>query len=227
MEVTQVTESPVSRLLDQLDFKTRRARSRIDVECPGYSGRAHWNFFRKVVLRPGIRDICVLGVYNGRDIAYMSAILEEAGGRNCSIVGVDKFTDTPGTDWPTESQSLSWRQAGFGEPPELRKAQSHLEKLKLGARVSLHQAHATEFLKQTPQLFDFIYIDIAHDYEATITAIDASIPKLRPGGLIGGDDFSDEGTWGVSSAVKDRFENFQLFSNWIWLAQANDYRAPR
>lgn len=224
MAIVQVPHNPLIGLLERFDWRSRRRRSLIDAECPGYSGRAHWRFFSTVLSRPTIRDICVLGVYNGRDIAYMASILESSAVGNYTISGIDKFSDTPGDDWPADVQHVSWREAGFGEPPDMQRALSHLKALGLAANVSLYQARADEFLKQSRQSFDFIYIDISHDYESTTAAINASIPRLNPGGLLGGDDFSDQGTWGVSRAVSERFEHFQVFSNWLWLAESVAYR---
>jgi hypothetical protein len=222
--MVRVKQSPLTRLVERLDWKSQRTRSQIDAECPGYSGRAHWLFFKSVLARLTTPDICILGVYNGRDIAYMAKILQASEASHYTITGVDKFTDSPGDDWPKDVRHLSWRDAGFGDPPEMQRAHSHLKNLGLAANVCLHQARADDFLNNTSQFFDFIYIDISHDYDSTIVAIDASIPRLKPGGLLAGDDFSDQGTWGVGRAVRDRFDQFQLYFNWLWLAEAADYR---
>jgi hypothetical protein len=224
MEMVRVKASPLTTLIERLDWKSHRTRSQIDAQCPGYSGRAHWSFFKTVLPRFTTPDICILGVYQGRDIAYMATVLQASARLDYTITGVDKFTDSPGEDWPNDVKHLSWREAGFGEPPEMQRAHSHLENLRLAANVCLHQGRADAFLNNTSQFFDFIYIDISHDYDSTIAAIDASIPRLKPGGLLAGDDFSDQGNWGVSRAVRERFDQFQLYFNWLWLAEAGDYR---
>jgi len=199
-------------------------RQMIDTVCIGYSGNAQWEFFKTILQKPEIKSICILGVYYGRDIAYMVSILESLGRTGYEIVGVDKFDDRACNDWPESVRGLNWKQAGFGSAPELKKTRANLSKLGLDTNVFLYGDLAENFLKSTRQVFDFIYIDISHDYETTVKAIELAIDRVKPNGIIGGDDFSDGGTWGVASAVKESFRKFEVFSNWIWLAQPSDYR---
>ena len=39
---------------------------------------------------------------------------------------------------------------------------------------------------------DFVYIDISNDYESILREIKAWLPKLKPGAILGGDDYSCE-----------------------------------
>jgi hypothetical protein len=171
-------------------------------------------------------DICVLGVYLGRDIAYLRDAFREEGREDVRIVGVDLFADVPGADWPDEKRHLSWAQAGFGSAPSLEVARRNLAELGLDGGVTLNQANAIEFLEQHPRAFDLVYIDIAHDYASTRDAIRASLKGLRPAGILCGDDYSDQGTWGVKRAVDEACAAVHVFSSWIWLARAEEVR-PR
>lgn len=57
---------------------------------------------------------------------------------------------------------------------------------------------------------DFIFIDAAHDYESVLSDIRAWYPKIKPGGLICGDDYVP--CWdGVVKAVDEYFKDKQLF----------------
>jgi hypothetical protein len=52
---------------------------------------------------------------------------------------------------------------------------------------------------------DFVYIDGDHRYEAVKADLEAWAPRLRPGGLLAGDDYGVEGWWddGVTRAVDE------------------------
>jgi methyltransferase family protein len=209
-----------------LSWRDWRERRRVNAVCRGYSRRAHWGFFKKVLADPRVRRVCVLGVYKGRDLAYMGTILRELGRADVTLVGVDKFENRFCDDWPEALRGLTWQAAGFGEPPDLEEARGNLRRLGLEANVHLHRDVAEHFLATTDERFDFVYIDTAHDYASTVALIGLAMERLEPAGLLGGDDFSDKGTWGVARAVKDSFATFQVFSNWIWLARGSDFRRP-
>lgn len=63
---------------------------------------------------------------------------------------------------------------------------------------------------------DFIYVDGAHDYESVSTDIRHWHPKLKPKGIIAGDDF---GGWeGVSRSVEENFKGqYLVHDNNLWL----------
>lgn len=192
----------------------------INSVCIGYSGQHHWQFFQKILSNPDIKNICILGVYYGRDIAYIKAILQQLGRTDFMIVGVDKFEDSFCEDWPEEKRQLNWQEAGFGHAPNLQKTRTNLLKLGLSGNVFLVSDSDVNFLQTTTQIFDLIYIDTSHDYESVKNLINLSLKKVKSNGFLAGDDFSDQGTWGVAKAVRESFPKFELFSNWIWLAKA-------
>jgi hypothetical protein len=212
-----------NKLAAKFYYGDERKRLQIDSVCRGYSKGFHWEFFKKVLREPWIRDICVLGVYYGRDIAYMATLLQDLGRRDFSIVGVDKFEDTPCNDWGEEFLNSTWQDAGFGPAPELEKAKANLKKLGLGRYVKLYRDLAQNFLRTMDRSFDLIYIDTSHDYETTMETIRLSVLRLKTNGLIGGDDFSNQKTWGVKKAVEESFVNFEVFYSWVWLARRADY----
>ncbi|MGO9566319.1 MAG: class I SAM-dependent methyltransferase [Desulfomonilaceae bacterium] len=196
----------------------------IDSVCRGFSGPSHWEFFEKTLRSPDIKDILMLGVYYGRDIAYMATILTSYRRTDYSIIGVDKFEDEFCKDWPEDARHLSWEEAGFGPAPNVRYAQDNLDRLGLAEHVLLCAQPAEDFLAEHKGGFDLIYIDTSHDYVTTRNQIALSITKLKPGGTLAGDDFSDEGTWGVQSAVRESFRRFEVFHEWIWSARREDSR---
>jgi Methyltransferase domain len=217
---------PVLRLFTRSYRVERRRRKAIDAVCRGYSREAHWKFFESVLKEPNVKSVLILGVYHGRDIAYMSSILDELGRNDVDVVGVDKFEDSACADWPEHLHSASWIEAGFGAPPELSQALRNLQQLGHGNRVRLVRGLAEEFLTSTRESFDLIYIDTSHDYDTTRRTIELAFDRLTENGFVAGDDFSDDGTWGVASAVRDCFSRFELFDGWIWLARGSARRPP-
>ncbi len=200
---------------------------RINRQCRGYSGAGHWRAFERILAEPGIRTIGVLGVYHGRDIAYMASILRALGRRDYEIIGVDRFEDSACADWPAELRGLSWEEAGFGPPPSLEAARENLAALGLADGVALVRAPAEDFLVRTDRIFDLLYLDTSHDYETTVRQLELAAPRMAREGWLAGDDFSDRGTWGVASAVRDSFRHFETFYDWIWRARSRDLRPRR
>ncbi|MFN8607355.1 MAG: class I SAM-dependent methyltransferase [Vulcanimicrobiota bacterium] len=200
-------------------------RRKIQRVCIGYSGRRHWRFWKDLLVQRQPRRILILGVYFGRDIAFLCQ-LKKLTGRSCEIVGVDKFEDRFCDDWPEELRDKNWSEAGFGQAPSRQAAESNLRRLGYDlSQVRLVASRAEDYLSQSQELFDFIYIDTAHDYNSTVEIIGLCLPRLAPGGGIGGDDFSDQGTWGVKSAVTDCFSRYHTsHGSQIWLAEAIDWK---
>lgn len=57
------------------------------------------------------------------------------------------------------------------------------------------------------EYFDYVYIDAQHEYDAVVRDISAWLPKVRKGGVIGGDDC---GVPAVKRAVKDVARKFNM-----------------
>lgn len=201
----------------------------INTRIPGWSGPAHYAFFLAAMQRLMYScnhyrpiNILVLGVYHGRDIAYMLDIARQMhDGDRFHITGVDKFDAAPCADWPEEKRGLTWEQAGFGPPPSLATAQQNL---KHGEhQVKLIAMPDEQYLATHCERFDFIYVDTSHDYE-TVKRQLGQLPAHCAGmdAIIAGDDYSDEGTWGVKRAVTEAFgQYYSVFANWIWSAPAS------
>ena len=65
---------------------------------------------------------------------------------------------------------------------------------------------------------DFVFIDAAHDYQNVKADLEAWLPKIKPAGLLAGDDFYHQG---VKRAVTERFgESVKLQqgsgTGWQW-----------
>ncbi|MGW8177780.1 MAG: class I SAM-dependent methyltransferase [bacterium] len=70
---------------------------------------------------------------------------------------------------------------------------------------------------------DLAFIDHDHSYGATVEAIDLLLPKIKPGGYIGGHDFRHprEGIrYGVSKGVREKFgSNVEVGRDYTWFVK--------
>ena len=76
-------------------------------------------------------------------------------------------------------------------------------------RVFIHQGYSVPTLLQFPDhLFDWVYVDANHTYDAVRGDLESCLPKVKPGGIIAGHDFIDTAYWkrlnyGVVEAVNE------------------------
>jgi hypothetical protein len=203
-----------------------RRMEEIRQTVPGYSEVGHYAFFKHLLACAPIKRLLILGVYHGRDIAYLMDIAR-ALGRPLQVVGVDKFSDDFCEDWPKERQSLNWKQAGFGTSPSFEAAQANLARLGFSESVTLIKQHDEVFLASCADHFDAIYIDTSHDYNTVARQIRQTVGLLTDDGLLSGDDYSDQGTWGVKRALTEFAPGHVVFTNWIWIAARDQVKIPR
>lgn len=178
---------------------------------PGYSGIVHYCFFQWLLRHESITDFLVLGVYHGRDIAFIQDILKhEHPNRVVPITGVDRFACGPCADWPKDKLTMTWEEAGMGKAPSYEAA------IKNCPGATIIKAHDEDFLKATEDKWSCVYLDTSHD-EETVARQLKQMPKVcRKGAIIAGDDYSDAGTWGVVTAVKNGTTQHEVFCDYLW-----------
>jgi predicted O-methyltransferase YrrM len=83
---------------------------------------------------------------------------------------------------------------------------------KFPGRVRALQMTSVEAAAETRnESLDFVFIDANHAYDYIKQDINVWLPKVKPGGLICGDDYIDKPNYGVIQAVKERFgKNFKV-----------------
>ena len=84
----------------------------------------------------------------------------------------------------------------------------------VSARRQLSIEAAKEFVDVS---VDVVYIDANHQWRGVVSDILAWRPKVRPGGWIGGHDYSEP--CAVVKAVDHYFPGAQIFEDTSWLAQ--------
>jgi hypothetical protein len=203
--------------------QVRRAEA-ICTAVPGFTDKRHYAFFKHLLASGPIEKLLILGVYAGRDVAFAVDAARELH-RAFHVVGVDKFSDEYCDDWPEQSRALNWQQAGFGRAPSLEAAQANLERLGFARDATLCKQRDEEFLRSCRERFDAIYLDTSHDYATVVRQIGQAVGLLTEDGILCGDDYSDQGTWGVKRAVTELVPGHFVFANWIWMGARDQIKA--
>jgi hypothetical protein len=193
-------------------------------QIPGWSLPIHYTLFGHVLAalgaakpsealaKEGPLRILVCGVYHGLDLALIQHAAR-ALGRKIELVGVDLFSDQPCADWPAEKRHLTWEQAFDCAPPSIVAARLNAP----GAEIV--QMDSVSYLMRHPGEFDFIWFDTSHDEKTVLNECVWGVDALREGGLVGGDDYYQPGTyWGVDRAVAQVFPHHIALFNRLWLA---------
>lgn len=69
-------------------------------------------------------------------------------------------------------------------------------------RVQLHIGDDLQLIPTFPdEYFDWVYVDTLHSYDHLIAELEALAPKMKPRGIIAGDDYILE--WQIPDAVRD------------------------
>jgi predicted O-methyltransferase YrrM len=145
-----------------------------------------------------------VGVAYGRSLAYLAEQIDLLGFR-ARLVGVDVWGEHMGGD--NLPPDVFARMSAHGSPraacvAELRAALSPraFARVELDGRGSL--VAAASFADAS---VDLVFIDARHEYEPCLADIRAWLPKVRPGGIIAGHDYSWAVFPGVIQAVEEVF----------------------
>ncbi len=193
----------------------------INERIRGWSNVNHYLFFKSFLdAFPEAKSILIVGVYLGRDIAYM---LDAAGERSLNITGVDKFNAEPCDDWPKEKLGMTWEEAFNCPPPSITEAYKNLP-FHGTQNVTLHKADSRDWLESASGAYDLIFIDASHEYASVSREIRAVHKLCHPHTIISGDDYQNvQPGWGVTEAVTEAFKSHYHLDYRIWFAGAEDY----
>jgi len=152
--------------------------------------------------------IAEVGVYKGRSLLYFAEQLAARRKLACRIDAIDSW-------------EASWC------PNMWEMFQGHLRDSSDEVRSMItcwRMSSADAARMQNDQTLDFCFIDADHNYESVRSDIAAWLPKVRPGGIICGHDYSGDlyGSFpGVDRAVHEAFakDRVQKPSGSVWLVQ--------
>jgi len=150
--------------------------------------------------------IVEIGVWKGRSLAYMAKIIQKQK-PGIKLYGVDTFVGSRemwagGVPMPSFYEEVKKNLTDCGTPTEL------LNMLSVQA--------ATLFKNKT---VDSVFVDGSHETQDVLNDIDAWLPKIKPGGILAGHDY----TTTVAMAVDARFSKSDMILSytgcWVYPVQ--------
>jgi hypothetical protein len=184
-----------------------------------YQSLAGWMDYEDLYARvarevPDGARLVEVGSYHGRSVAYLAVELVNSG-KNFILDAVDTFQ---GSEDPQEKFMKDEAAANGGSFRCV--FDKNIEPVKHVVNVVQQDSVSAAGLYADGSV-DFCFIDAAHDEDSVAADIAAWLPKVKPGGLLSGHDYS--AYWpGVKAAVDNAFGgNHQMVSVHCW-----GYRKP-
>lgn len=126
------------------------------------------------------KNILEIGTHVGASTLYIACALKSAG-----VTGRIVTADIVDVNDP---QSGPWRRVGLKQTP-----QDYAAQLGVAGVISFRQGTALDFMKATPERFDFIFLDGDHAAQAVYREVAAATRILNPGGVILLHDYYPDG----------------------------------
>jgi predicted O-methyltransferase YrrM len=115
------------------------------------------------------QSLLEVGTHIGASMLYIARALKHGGGRITTVDICD--VNDPYTG--------AWRSSELPDSPK-----QMAEQLGCGDRVTFIAQASTDYLKETTDTFDFIFLDGDHSARAVYEEVAAALPRLREGGVI-------------------------------------------
>ena len=165
------------------------------------------NVYKKLIEEFDNAKFVEIGVWKGQSVCYAAVEIINKG-KNIQIDAVDTWEGSPEEEQLMQDESII-KGTLYDEFIRNIEPVKHIIN---PIRMDSVSAAATY---QNGSL-DFVYIDGAHNYDAIRADINAWLPKVKPGGYIGGHDYGNnepEEVNGVKKAVDETFgEDIEVFN---------------
>ena len=154
-----------------------------------------------VRLFPSGADFCEVGVYKGKATAYLGTEITNAG-KQITVTCVDIFE-------PSKIMALG------GDSYSLEEFKTNIAPI--SEHITICKGESVLVAKDIQnKSMDFIFIDAGHTYEEVLSDIQSWLPKLKPGGIIAGHDYS--ANWpGIEQAVREVFGTDFITTGACWM----------
>lgn len=164
------------------------------------------NFYDMIVEKFTSGIFLEIGVWQGKSIAYLAEKIEEAG-TNVILFGIDTFQGTGDN---------MMKEAGMNSDQLYIK---YCQNTAQFGNIKTYRGHSHNLPEMfADEYFDVIFIDGDHSYEAVKKDIELWYPKVKPGGIIAGHDYTEEYGYGVVKAVKEYFgdREVNILKPFVW-----------
>lgn len=147
-----------------------------------------------------------VGSYKGRSAAFMGVEIANSG-KPITFYCVDHWKGSDEEAHKADPDRKRLFTVFKDNIAPLIKAHVHIKPVRSD---SAQAAHLFE-----DESVDFVWIDAGHDYDSVSEDIEAWWPKVKPGGVMGGDDLPMAG---VNQAVTELFPDAERVSEngWMW-----------
>lgn len=172
-------------------------------DLPGWFDYA--DLYREAVeAAPNFATFVEIGVGFGKSISYLAELAIKHT-KKLRIIGVDPWIDDWESDKPTWGANFASLGRELGGPFNAVTTLMHQKCPHLLEYVNLVRMRSV----QAARMFDdgsvfFVFVDGSHHYEDVREDLAAWQPKVAPGGIFAGHDFTDSFP-GVQRAVHERF----------------------
>ncbi len=151
-----------------------------------------------------------IGTWVGRSTAYLGVEIVNSG-KPATLVAVDLFQGSAEIDGTKRAGAVPASQAAF------RRNLEPVERA-LGDRFRILVEDSAEAAGRFADgSVDAVWVDAAHGYAFVKADLAAWVPKIRPGGIIGGDDYTR--CPGVRLAVDERFGDRAVVTPPWWIVE--------
>lgn len=137
---------------------------------------------------------------------------------NLTLYCIDRWAKPPAGDTYYKSEDgIAQRPAGH-----LKKcyAQAVDRLSKFKNRVVIMQKSSLAAVDLfADKFFDFVFIDADHSYDGVKKDIINWLPKIKPGGWIGGHDYHHPKITGVTLVVDEVFDDFETGTDYTWFRE--------
>ena len=185
----------------------------VSLDFGGGSSEAKALVFADLIVRFGVEDAIEIGVYRGRSLLPIAAMLQAQGAGR--VIGIDPWSSAAALQDDTHEVGPAVNEWARSHPWEetYTEVVSRIERLGLKAHCELRRMTSEAAAGRIPDnSVDLVHIDGNHDRAAVELDVKLYLPKLRAGGFMALDDASWSSVRPLVEALRAPLELvFQLF----------------